>query len=352
MSKVIDGMTCFSGQDYIRINIANCMGKDKVVWEERLDWVKSNEHQLDSFVEEADEPYQYIKSVLALDEAKAGRSTGLPVGLDATASGVQMFACISGCVKTASAVNLVNDGKRHDLYTEMFKKMGFKNTMELLGKLIARADVKDAIMTHFYSSVRSPQELFTHKLSGEIIEMMLAKFYHVLNIELPGASLVMNAYELAQDHLFKTNTPVYGIEAPDGFEVINQMYVKNKFDVECNTELGLKWKFSYQEDVAAFNEKDKSVPANMAHLLDSWVAREMVIRAHRIGFDIYHVHDKYFSSPNHMNKTRMLYREILADLCTSGWLRKSMLALCGIDVGLSDNSELRELILNSDYGLC
>ena len=71
---------------------------------------------------------------------QAGEPIGMPVEMDATASGIQILACLSGCVTTASAVNLIDTFCREDLYQEVANEMTKK-----LGSAIERADVKKPV---------------------------------------------------------------------------------------------------------------------------------------------------------------------------------------------------------------
>ena len=81
-------MEHFSGIDYLKIDIANCYGKDKDEWNRRLDWFEFNECQLEDLVPFADEPYLMAKAVFAYREVMEGVPVGHNMFLDATASGL------------------------------------------------------------------------------------------------------------------------------------------------------------------------------------------------------------------------------------------------------------------------
>ena len=128
----------------------------------------------------ADEPYQYYKALKALDDVNNLNPTGFAVGMDSTASGVQMFACLSGCIQTAEAVNLTGDGLRHDLYSDVMNSLNID---------APRSDVKQAVMTFFYSSEAMPKAVFGSKVN---------KFYAAMEAKLPGACDVMKHLKLCQ----------------------------------------------------------------------------------------------------------------------------------------------------------
>ena len=52
-------MQYFSPLEYIKIDISNQFGLDKKQFEDRLAWVNTNEHQLESFEDQADDKYRY-----------------------------------------------------------------------------------------------------------------------------------------------------------------------------------------------------------------------------------------------------------------------------------------------------
>ncbi|AJF40676.1 RNA polymerase [Vibrio phage phi 1] len=117
-------MNKYTPIEYIMIQIANSFGKDKLLFEERIEWVKTNGKKLRTLADEADDKAQYIRAVLELERVLNGQKfTNLPIGLDATASGLQILSILSGCVTTGSQVGLVIPNKRCDVYTSLANYM-------------------------------------------------------------------------------------------------------------------------------------------------------------------------------------------------------------------------------------
>ena len=116
-------MQIFNPRQYLAIDIANQYGLDKESWDDRLQWVRDNHDVLETFEMEADERFLFIKAVKALRSVEKGNVSNFIMGLDATASGYQIMACLSNCSKTGRAVNLVNTGNREDLYTNVADTM-------------------------------------------------------------------------------------------------------------------------------------------------------------------------------------------------------------------------------------
>lgn len=139
--------TTFTGLDMLKIDIANTYGMDKQPFSERIKWVsKYKVSTLLHKVSEASEPLLYKKAVLAYQSALEGLPIGHNMFMDATASGLQIMACLSNCQSTGIATNLVYNGKRNDPYTlvadEMIKRLPHSPMFEGLSYSDIRALIK------------------------------------------------------------------------------------------------------------------------------------------------------------------------------------------------------------------
>lgn len=146
-------MQTFTAREYLKIDIANNYGLDKEDWDDRIAWFDKNENNLLNLVREAEEPALFYAGVKAWMDVKEGKPIGYPVALDATSSGLQILACLTGDRRAAELCNVVNyrdesgKVKRRDAYTVIYNKM-----LNTLGKgaRIKRNDCKQAIMTALY----------------------------------------------------------------------------------------------------------------------------------------------------------------------------------------------------------
>lgn len=77
----------YSAIDYLCIDIANHYGKDKWLFEQRIQWVKDNYPILEQLADTAEDKPLFIKAVHELRNVVAGKPTGHIVQLDATCSG-------------------------------------------------------------------------------------------------------------------------------------------------------------------------------------------------------------------------------------------------------------------------
>ena len=132
----------FTGKEYLKIDIANNFGLDKEDWDIRIQWFDDNEHQLQALIKQAEKPALYYAGICAWQKVKEGKPSGYPISLDATSSGIQLLAALTGDRKAARLCNVVDTGHREDAYTGLYNSM-----VERIGEggKINRKDTKQAI---------------------------------------------------------------------------------------------------------------------------------------------------------------------------------------------------------------
>ena len=315
-----------TGLPNLYIAIANHAGMDKLTWTERYDWAKTQ--NLDSI--NWDEPILGRKAVRALRDTEEGKPTGYVMSLDATSSGLQVMAALSGCVDTASQVNMVDPDKRVDVYTTIADEM---NKHWYLSKPVPRKIIKQAAMTHFYNSKATPKRL----LSKEELQV----FYAVIEGFLPGAEKVMDAINECWDSEGDHHSWVM----PDGHHVYVPV-VEPTNGVYSDAEFGdipLRWLHQTKSD------NYRSLCPNVIHSIDGYVAREMI---RRCDFQLSHVHDCFVFNPNHLQDVTRTYREIMADIAKSDLLEDILRQITGNDtLSFSKEADISQYILNSSYML-
>jgi len=328
-------MEKFTAFQYIKIDIANKFGMDKKNWDTRLDWTEANIGNLENLMPKADEPLLYIKAVNALRDAQNGVPTGFIMGLDATGSGLQLMACLIGCHQTAINVNLINTGKREDIYDKVARVMSIAT-----GSPIFREYVKHPVMTTFYGSMNQPKEAF-----GEGTKE-LHEFYQALQTLLPGAVEVMNDIQSCWDPLaLKHQWPL-----PDGH--IASVKVMQAVDKKIEVDELDHATFTHRAYINMPNDSGLSLAANVIHSIDGYVVRQMYRLAKHQGFDLLTIHDSFWSSPNFMQNVRENYANILADIANSNLLQDILQAITGSKGTLTKYSDsLGYQIKMSNYSL-
>lgn len=249
----------FSGREYLKIDIANNFGLDKEDWDVRIAWFDENEHQLDALLKKAEEPALYYAGVCAWKKAMAGEISGYPISLDATSSGIQFLAVLTGDRKAASLCNVIDTRHREDAYTGLYQSM-----LDRVGEgaKINRKDTKNAIMTAFYNSTAMPKRIF-----GE--GALLDAFYETMKAEAPGAWELTETMLAIWDNEALLNAWVM----PDNFHV--RVKVMGQVTDYVNF---LNEPFEVQYSVNQPIEGGRSLGANVIHSLDGMVVREITRR--------------------------------------------------------------------------
>lgn len=249
-------MQTFTGKEYLKIDIANSFGLDKEDWDVRLDWFNQNEKQLDTLVKSAESPAMYFAGIQAWKKASKGEPTGYPISLDATASGIQILACLTGDRRAAELCNVIDTGTRADAYTHLYMAM-----CEKLGEAgqIQRDDTKKSVMTAFYGSTATPKRIFGE---GKLLEI----FYETMTEQAPGA------WELNEQFLAMWDPTKYSNDwvMPDNFHV----HVKVMATVAENVQF-LNAPYEVQYSVNQPMENGRSLGANCNHSVDGMLVREM-----------------------------------------------------------------------------
>ena len=132
----------FTAREYLKIDIANSFGLDKLDWQERIKWFDQNQANLLGLMAQAEDPALYFAGITAWSDVLQGSPIGYTISLDATSSGLQLLAVLTGDRKAAEICNVVDVGGRKDAYTEVYQHMLLKagDTAK-----IKREDTKQAI---------------------------------------------------------------------------------------------------------------------------------------------------------------------------------------------------------------
>lgn len=249
-------MRAFTPREYLAIDIANSFGLDKKDWSERLDWFATHQEHLKEMLPKAADPAMYYAGVQAWEQVKAGQPVGYPISLDATASGLQLLAVLTGDRSAAELCNVVNTGHREDAYTGIYENMVAKLGEE---SKIKRDDVKGAIVPALYGSKAKPKEIF-----GE--GPLLNTFVETMR-ELAPAAWELNEVFI---ELWNPDTLSNDWVLPDNFHV--HCKVMAPF-VETVHFLNEPVEITYR--VNAPTAQGRSLGANTIHSLDAMIVREI-----------------------------------------------------------------------------
>ena len=327
-------MQTFTGTEYLKIDIANNFGLDRLKWTDRIHWCNNNEPNLEDLSHHAKHPILFRKAVRAIRMVQKGQPTNHIMGLDATASGLQIMGAMSGCHATARAVNLINTGEREDIYHRVADYM---NTIPNVS--VTKDDVKKPVMTVFYGSTAQPKQVF-----GE--GPALIAFYRALKEHLPGA------YELMQ--IFQQYWNPFGTlhswRLPDGH--IARVPVVETLEKNLEIDEFEHMRFAYRAQVIQPKITSRALAANIVHSVDGWIVRQMVQAAEQQGFWLAPIHDCFYTSPNYMNQVRSNYIRIMEWLANNSQVSPILSDIARRKVAYTPLSRtLGALIRESEYPL-
>lgn len=251
-------MKTFAAIEYLKIDIANHFGLDKEDWDVRIAWFDAHENELEMLTSKAEVPQLFYAAVQAYYAVIRGEKIGYPIGLDATASGLQLLACLTRDAQTAKLCNVLDVGHRVDAYTELHKHIE-----DALGGSykITRAQAKDAIMPAFYASQSRPKEIF-----GEHLPV-----FNAVMFEKAPLSWELNT---ALIELWDPTATCHEWVLPDNYHVAIKVMTDHKEEVSF---MGQPLSVSYQ--INAPKKKGRSLCANLVHSIDGLVVREITRRA-------------------------------------------------------------------------
>lgn len=249
-------MQTFTGKQYLQMDIANHFGLDKENWDVRLNWFNTHKDVLEGLLQQADVPAQYYAAVHAWRQVEKGEAIGYPIALDATASGMQILACLTGDRRAAMLCNVINVGRRVDAYTEVYKYMLAKVGQQ--GR-VTREMVKQAVMTSLYNSEAIPKRVFG---TGPL----LTQFHGTMEEECP-AVWELNQYYKA---MWDATRDTYSWILPDNYHVVCKVtdYVNEQV-------LFLGEHFDVVTKVHAPTAEGRSLSANTTHSIDGMIVREI-----------------------------------------------------------------------------
>ena len=262
-------MQKFTGKQYLQIDIANSFGLDNVTWDERLAWFKKHENNLMDCLSLAKDPAAFYAGIQAWEAVQRGEPIGHTISLDATSSGLQILAALTGDRAAAELCNVVDyKGERRDGYTVIYNDM-----LDRLSNLgidaggITRDDTKSAIMTGLYGSQAVPKEVF-----GEGIQLQV--FYESMGTLAPAAWELNMAFL----NMWDPDALSHDWVLPDNFHV----HIK-VMDTVQETVQFLNQPYDTFRSVNQPTEEGRSLGANTTHSIDGMIVREI---SRRCNYDV------------------------------------------------------------------
>ena len=302
------------GWYWLKVDIANAFGLDKLTWDERVAYV--DEHitdmlaNIDAWSEKADDKLLAKSALLAYQESLATGKSSHIVRLDATTSGPQIMSVLTRDVVGMQRFNVIGSSVRRDFYTEVAQAI-YDQTRDskLWGsnpdfKKI-RKDIKQSIMTYYYNSEANPKAYF-----GEDSKE-LKVFYDVMATSAKGA-VELKGYI----NSLWSDTKLYNAwYLPDGHYAYCPVMVQDKKRVEIKEMKGGTATMTVVCDVnKPSHEPHRSLMPSTIHSIDALMMRWVVEILNDQGIQVSPIHDSFGVHAEHCDALREAYRKCLARL--------------------------------------
>ena len=317
------------GAKWLAVHVANQWGNDKVSYDEREKWTRSNSEWICDCAREplihrewleADEPWQFLQACinwLGYIEEGDSYESHCPVGLDGSCSGIQHYSAMlrdevgalatnvkmtPGQTRKSDIYGLVADKANEQFTKDMLEEAGTPKgrwaTLIITHSLVDRKVTKRAVMTLPYGSTfQAAHKYITDELmeKTEVLKldekeqkkfcMYTAKtIWDSIPLVVKGARLGMNWLRAMAKLVSKSLSPVTWT-TPSGFPVFQSYYllkrkvitttlegsITMKGDVPVWTHKGAKYQINSSENSNVIDPKRQvsGIAPNFIHSLDA-----------------------------------------------------------------------------------
>lgn len=341
-----------TGAKWLKIQIANTFGVDKVSFEDRIRWVEEHETHIlmvasdpisCQYWTDADSPFCFLAACLEYaGYIRDGEDhiSHLPIAMDGSNNGLQHFSTMLRDPIGGKATNVIPSATPQDIYMEVVKAVAAELAMRPNDALaqwwtgkINRSLVKRNVMTVPYSvTLRGMvgQLLTEYKKQGleddTGEEYIRCKYLADIVYEAIGKTVV--AARQAQDWLKEVaklsageGLPLYW-KTPAGFIVCQDYMMQTAKRVD--TEFGsIRIRRQYKVNT---NKRDKTkmaagISANMVHSMDAAHLMKVVNRAAKENISSFAlIHDSYGVHPSEVDNLHAILREEFINLYRGDWL--------------------------------
>lgn len=253
-------MSIFTPAQWCLIDLASQYGMDKKPFEERLQFGREMLEEIklgkdmSTYITEAESPECFALRILTIQDILEGKPCGHPLGLDAASSGPQILSVLCRC-----AIGMSNTGVMGttvpDLYTTIYHNMETE-------KKRSRSQVKKACVPYVYGSTNAPELVFGDDALA---------FERAYAAAVPMAATVREILLSAWNPTATHHTWVL----PDGH--VAHVPVTDSIIYE-GAQMGTK-SYHFIETQLITKDIGMSLPANVTHSFDSYIARELSERA-------------------------------------------------------------------------
>jgi DNA-directed RNA polymerase len=276
---------------WLAFQVATTYGLDKATMQDRIDWTRNNHDLIDLIASDpegtvaewsqAEEPWCFLAAALEYSQCvihKTKKTSGLPVSVDATCSGLQHLSALALDRTAAEMVNVVPTDKPSDGYAIVAEKA--KEILpQHLHHLMNRKLTKRTVMTTPYGVTENSardyirQELKGVELErGELQAIVKAVYRFAVREVFAGPCASMTFIQKTAGTKIKEGSSTLEWFTPSGFHVI-QEYRKNESQPVSTRLLGQRiqtWlNKEWEERQIDLNKAKTAASPNLIHSLDA-----------------------------------------------------------------------------------
>ena len=314
-------------ENWIRFQVATTYGLDKETITERLNWTYENEWLIERIAvspitciadwEAAEEPWQFLA---ACDEfyhcvIKRDRlSTGLPIAIDATCSGLQILAGLAKDKSTADLVNVTNSDEPQDAY-KVIAETSKPYIPERLRPHWDRKATKRTVMTIPYNAkpfsnrsyIREALKENGIEIEKEELTLTVKAVRDAMHKIVPGPMSVMKWIEDEVSKAIKRGAQELKWVTPSGFVVSQKIMKKDWVTLELKLLGRCRLRVATEDSEEVDKSRHKAATApNLIHSLD---ASLLCISANRFDAPIALIHDSVLCRATDMSTLSTIVRE-------------------------------------------
>lgn len=339
------------GLRWLKIHLANKMGKDKLPVDDRVAYVDDNMALIERILkdpvanrewESFDDGWQALGIMFELDSALKTRDplsyvTGIPVHQDGTCNGLQHYAALGRDYNGGFEVNLVNRDRPGDVYTRVCNLVITKLEKEIetnaeekadlakiLKEVVKRKIVKQTVMTTVYGVTfigakdqikKQLKEYISDPETLSKASMYLAK----LTLQCVG-DLFDRAHEIkswlvkSAEQISKLNEPVswftpLGLPVSQPYRNDDMVMVLEAFNTS-----DLKINESTEDAKVQVSKQKAAFPPNFIHSMDSTHMMMTAMRMRDSKLNFASVHDSFWTHPSDLDVMNRYLREEFVEL--------------------------------------
>ncbi len=374
------------GVYWLKVHIANSLGYDSVSFDERVRYVDSVWSLLQAdlsapadsaLYRDAEAPLCAISAVIELTRAiatgnPAGYCTGLVVHMDATCSGLQHFSAMLRDEVGGSYVNLIDVGRKADIYTRVAELVKARVAVDATGGSnelyallwldipIERKLAKKPVMTYVYGATQqgTADWVFDYLTdigwkhpdvsTGRMAAYMARLLFPAVEQVVPKAAAAMRWLRGLVKQCPK-NSPIQW-RTPLGFPVNHDYRNIEETRIRVRS-CGVQYVVAYEElDSCNTRRMQNAISPNFVHSLD---ATHLMITAKAMadqGLGLVTIHDSFGTHPSDVDTLLRLTKESFVRLYKDHDVFQELITHLGITVDLPDKGKLDlELINKSPY---